>query len=322
MKDNIFLKLKAKLPDVQENILLKDYTTFKIGGPAEYFLLAKTKEEILNAIKVAKDLKIPIFIMGGGSNLLVLDNGVKGLVVKNQESIPIALRPNNVVEAPAGAVLEKVVDFSIENYLKGLEWSGGLPGTFGGAIRGNAGAFGGEIKDSIFEVQALDNKFNLRKLSNHECQFSYRSSIFKEKNWVVLAGSVRLQEGNKEELRKIADSRINYRNEKHPLEYPNAGSVFKNVNLELVPIEVQPLFLDKVKKDPFPIVPAAWFIIGTGLVGKKIGQAQISEKHSNYIVNLERAKASDVLELIDLIKKEVKMAYGINLETEIQTVGF
>lgn len=322
MRNDIFKSLKKELPGVKENILLGEYTTFKIGGLAEYFLLATKEKEIIHAIKVAKILKIPIFVMGGGSNLLVSDQGFKGLVVKNQDKSPIFLKPNNIVQAPAGIVFGELVNFSINKSLEGLEWAGGLPGTFGGAIRGNAGAFGGEIKDSVLKVRALDSKFNLKELSSLQCKFSYRSSIFKQENWVVLSASIKLKKGDKKKIKEISDSHINYRKEKHPLEYPNAGSIFKNVDFKKIPVKFQKLFLDKVKKDPFPIVPSAWFIIGAGLVGKKIGMAQISKKHSNYIVNLGGAKAEDVLKLIDLVKQKVKKVYNIKLETEIQLVGF
>ncbi len=318
MQDSIFETLKKQLPALQKGVLLKEHTTFKIGGPAEYFLLADKKEDIVKAIKLVKKLKIPIFIMGGGSNLLVADKGVKGLVVKNQDQSPVVVKPNYIIEAPAGMVLGKLVDFSIKKSLQGLEWAGGLPGTFGGAIRGNAGAFGGETKDLILEVVALDNRLRLRKLSYKQCRFSYRSSIFKEKNWMVLSASLKLQKGSQKALRQIANSHMDYRKEKHPLEYPNAGSVFKNVAFKDLAPKFQNLFADKVKQDPFPIVPSAWFIIGAGLTGKKIGGAEISQKHSNYIVNTGNATAKDVLKLITLVKKTVKKKYNISLEVEVQ----
>ncbi len=300
---------------------MKNHTTFKIGGPAEYFLFARKRRDLLRAIRIAKKLKLPVFVLGGGSNLLVSDNGIKGLVVKLQNKEPIILKRRNIIQTPAGIQLGKVVQFSIDKSLQGLEWSGGLPGTFGGAIRGNAGAFGGEIKDSILTVEALDNKLRLRKLSNEQCRFSYRSSIFKEKNWAVISAELKLVKGIKKNLKNIANSHIEYRKEKHPLEYPNAGSIFKNVDFRKVTLKIQKLFLDKVKKDPFLIIPSAWFIIGAGLAGKKIGQAQISKKHSNYIVNLGGAKAKDVLKLVELIKKKVKNKYNIELEIEVQFIG-
>jgi UDP-N-acetylmuramate dehydrogenase len=254
--------------------------------------------------------------------VLVSDKGFKGLIIRiknpKEELLVKELQGNIIIEAPAGIEIRQLVSFSVENGLQGLEWAGGLPGTFGGAIRGNAGAFGGEIKDSIFQVEAFDKNILLRKFSHKECQFSYRSSIFKKKQWIILSAQIKLKRGNKQELENIANSRINYRKEKHPLEYPSAGSVFKNVDVKKIPKKFQTLFFDKIKKDPFPIVPSAWFIIEAGLTGKKIGQAQISKKHSNYIVNLGGAKAKDVLQLIALVKKVIKKKYGVLLEQEIQ----
>lgn len=322
MRNDIFKALKKEFPGIRKNVLLANHTTFKIGGPAEYFLIVKSRGDLLKAVELAKLLKLPVFFLGGGSNLLVSDEGIKGLVVKNRDKGLIVSKSNNVIEASAGIILEELVELSIKKSLKGLEWAGGLPGTFGGAIRGNAGAFGGEIKDSILEVRALDNKFNLRKLSRKQCHFSYRSSIFKEKNWIVLSASVKLKRGSKKELEDISRSHVDYRRERHPLEYPNAGSIFKNVDFKEIPLKIRKLFLDKVKKDPFPIVPSAWFIIGAGLAGKRIGRVQVSEKHSNYIVNLGGATAKDVLFLIKVVKNKVKEKYNINLETEVQFVGF
>jgi UDP-N-acetylmuramate dehydrogenase len=322
MKDIIFESLQLALPSIQKNIPIASYTTFNIGGTAKYFLETSKKEDIVTALVLAKKLKLPFFILGGGSNVLVSDKGFKGLIIRiknpKEELLVKELQGNIIIEAPAGIEIRQLVSFSVENGLQGLEWAGGLPGTFGGAIRGNAGAFGGEIKDSIFQVEAFDKNILLRKFSHKECQFSYRSSIFKKKQWIILSAQIKLKRGNKQELENIANSRINYRKEKHPLEYPSAGSVFKNVDVKKIPKKFQTLFFDKIKKDPFPIVPSAWFIIEAGLTGKKIGQAQISKKHSNYIVNLGGAKAKDVLQLIALVKKVIKKKYGVLLEQEIQ----
>lgn len=322
MDNKTFGALKKLLPGVKKNIALADHTTFNIGGPAEYFFIAKRKEDVIKAIKAVKKLKLPLFIFGGGSNLLVSDAGLKGLVVRMQSNDKhFQVLSGNRVRAYAGVSLGVVISFSIKKSWQGLEWAGGLPGTFGGAIRGNAGAFGEEMKDTVTSVQALDSHFTSKSFTVAACKFSYRSSIFKEKNWTIVSATVKLKKGHKKELQAIAKSRINYRNEKHPLEYPSAGSVFKNVAVEKVSEEFKYLFLDKIKQDPFPIVPAAWFIIGAGLAGKKIGQAQISKKHSNYIVNLGGAKAKDVLRLIKIVKEKVKNKYHIDLEVEIQFIG-
>jgi len=311
--------IKKALPRVKAGVLLKNHTTFKVGGPAEYFYIARNEQDIVKAVNVAKKMKLPLFMFGGGSNLLVSDKGIKGLVVKIQNKT-IAVKKDTIV-ADAGVDMKGMVDSSIKASLGGLEWAGGLPGTFGGAIRGNAGAFGGEMKDSVSMVQAFDSRFTLRNFTNAQCKFSYRNSIFKEKGWTIVSATVALKKGSKKELRAIADSRIAYRNEKHPLEYPSAGSIFKNINVKDIPVEFLPLFKDKIKQDPFPIVPAAWFIIGAGLTGKTIGRAQISKKHSNYIINLGGAKTKDILMLIEFVKKNVKEKYSIPLEPEVQFVG-
>jgi len=320
MSADIFELLQKELPGVQKSTLLSAHTTFKIGGPAEYFFVAHEQEKILKAITLAKELQIPLFIFGGGSNLLVSNKGLKGLVVKINQEVKDFVIEGNTITASAGVELQSLVDFSTSHSLKGLEWAGGLPGTLGGAVRGNAGAFGGEIKDVVKEVQAIDGTFQLRTFSNHECDFSYRSSIFKKNNWIIIQITLQFQEGVTEELEKIANDRRQYRKDKHPLEYPSAGSIFKNVGFETLPREFQNEFADKVKQDPFPIVPSAWFIIGAGLVGKTIGKAQISEKHSNYIVNLGGATASDVLALIKFAKEAVKEKYEVDLEVEVQYV--
>jgi UDP-N-acetylmuramate dehydrogenase len=321
MTDPIFEKFKTVVPHIQRNVLLKNHTTFNIGGPAKYFLIAEKKEDIKNVLQVATQMKVSSFILGGGSNMLASDKGFDGLVIKIENKEPIILTAGNMITAPAGVTLGSIVDFSIENSLQGLEWAGGLPGTFGGAIRGNAGAFGGEMKDSIFEVQALDRNLKLKKLSNKQCAFSYRSSLFKQKNWIVLSASVKLKKGDKKKLREMSDSHIAYRKEKHPLEYPNAGSIFKNVDVKDLLPQWQKFFAEKIKQDPFPIIPSAWFIIGVGLTGKKIGKAQVSQKHSNYIINTSGAKAQDVVKLIAFIQSKVKKKYGIILEQEVQFLG-
>ncbi len=315
----MFKILKGELSGLQKNTSLSKHTTFGIGGPAEYFLIVQKEDDLVRAINLAKKLKLPVFVFGGGSNLLVSDKGLKGLVIKMQsESLEVQ---DQQVKADAGVTISTLVEFSVNRSLQGLEWAGGLPGTFGGAIRGNAGCFGAEMKDAILKVEALDTQLKLRTFNNKQCQFSYRNSIFKQKNWIILSATVQLKKGNKKILQSVANSHIQYRQEKHPLEFPNAGSVFKNIPVTALAPKFQKEFVNKIKQDPFPIVPAAWFIIGAGLTGRKIGGAQISTQHSNYIVNLGDASAKDVLELIDVVKIGVKEKYGIDLEMEVQFVG-
>lgn len=322
MKDEVFVAFKKVLPRIKKGVLLKKYTTFKIGGPARYFLVTEKKEEIIRAFALAKKLQLPTFVLGGGSNILASDCGFDGLVVKIHNAKPKFqiknTKGNITIKANAGAALEDLVKYSTKSSLQGLEWAGGLPGTLGGAIRGNAGAFGGEIKDSILKVEALDNHFNVRILTKKQCLFSYRSSIFKKKNWVVLSAILEFKKGNKENLQKIAQSNMNYRKERHPLELPNAGSIFKNCDFEEFSPTLKKSLLAVVKKDPFLVVPVAYLIAQAGLKGMKIGSAQVSEKHPNFIVNLGGARADDILKIIDFNKKSIKEKYGVNLEQEVQ----
>lgn len=322
MVDKFYTTFKKQFPAIKKDIPLKNHATFKIGGPARYFLIVKDKKNLVKALRVAKKLNLPIFVFGGGSNLLISEKGFNGLAVKIQNTDGIILKSANVVEAFAGLPIKNLISFTARNSLGGLEWAGGLPGTIGGAVRGNAGAFGGEIKDSVVKVEALDENLNLRKLNNKQCGFSYRSSVFKQKNWIILSVSVKLKKGNEKTIRKIAASNIKYRKDRHPMELPSAGSIFKNVPLS----DFSPQFQEKlaaiVKKDPFPIVPAAYLISETGLKGIKTGGAQVSEKHPNFIVNLGGAKSEDILGLINLVKKEIKKKFGVEMETEVQMVGF
>ncbi len=312
---NEFEALKQQLPGVRRDVRLKDHTTFRIGGPAKYFFVAKTSEDIEKAVSAARHFKIPFFILGTGSNVLAPDKGFSGLVVKIQNTKYKIL--NTKVWAEAGVSMATLVKETGELGLAGLEWAGGLPGTVGGGVRGNAGAFGGEIKDAIVQVEAIDQKGKRRTFSRKECQFRYRSSTFKEKNLVVLNSTFQLRKGKREEIQAVAKDHIRYREERHPLEYPNAGSIFKNCDAKKFSAKLQKQFKDVIKIDPFPVVPTAYLIAQAGLKGLRVLDAQVSEKHPNYIVNLGNARAKDVWELIVKVKKRIKKQFGIELEEEI-----
>ena len=317
---NELKEIKQEISGMQGNVSLKDYTTFNIGGPARSFLQAKTKEDIREGVKKAKELDLPVFILGDGSNLLVSDKGFAGLVIKI-ENCELKIE-NSLAYAQAGVEFPVIVKETIEQGLAGLEWAGGLPGTVGGAVRGNAGAFGGEVKDSIKEVEAIDSNGNLKTFTREECEFAYRSSIFKKENWIVLSVLFQLKQGDKKAMQAIAKDHMNYRKERHPLEYPNAGSIFKNCDLKLFSQELQKQFKDEnvVKVDPFPVVPTAYLIAQAKLQGLQVGDAQVSEKHPNYMVNRGSATSNDVLELIEKVKKAVKEKFSIDLEVEVQYV--
>jgi UDP-N-acetylmuramate dehydrogenase len=313
-------KILDLLPGIKKNIPLAPFTTFKIGGRAKYFYRAKTKEDLIFVLKLAKKLKLPFFVLGGGSNILVSDKGFNGLIIKNENS---KFRIQNLkLYTEAGVSFSTLVKETTRRGLAGLEWAGGLPGSIGGAILGNAGAFGGETKDTVILVEALDKNLKIRKLKKKQCKFSYRSSVFKKRGWIVLSAIMKLRKGDRKNLQKIVHHHIRYRQERNPLEYPNAGSVFKNCDLKKVPKKVRKIFKEVVKVDPFPVIPTAAIIAKSGLLGKKIGKAKISEKHPNFIINLGGAKAEEVIKLINLVKKKVKEKFGIKLEEEIRYLGF
>jgi UDP-N-acetylmuramate dehydrogenase len=393
------LKLKIK-----ENRPLAPYTNYKIGGPARYFceisLNLRQKESLIDAGKIIKALEwakkrnLPIFILGKGTNILVSDKGFPGLVIRlrdtrdnmqtnskiqitNNKQIlnsKFQIQNNNSkckITIGAGVLLSNVVNFALKNGLQGLEWAAGIPGTVGGAVRGNAGAFGSCMADVIKDVKVImlktdsiynnnatkfqisnfklqtNNKFQipkqqlrktnyeLKKLVNKEMNFKYRSSIIKEKGGIILGATLKLKKikNNKEKVKIIenANKYINYRRKHHPLEYPSCGSVFKNIEhiawnmehgIEEKTLNYKLQITNKSQISTLGIIPVAVLIAKAGLVGKKIGGAQISEKHSNFIINLGNAKAKDVLDLIKLCQEEVYKKFGVRLEREVELVGF
>lgn len=313
------MELSELLPQVEKNVALAPLTTFKIGGSAQYLFEAKTTEDVKKAIGAATKIGMPFFILAGGSNILFSDKGFQGLVIVI-ENTDWSINGTEVV-AEAGVSVDTLVTETGRRGLSGLEWAGGLPGSIGGAVRGNAGAFGGETKDTLTEVEVLDENNEVRTISNKECEFGYRTSVFKEKNWIILSATFQLHKGDTEEIEKIAASNIEYREKRHPLEYPNAGSMFKNCDVKNVSADIQEQFKDVLKVDPFPVLPTAALIDRAGLKGMKEGQAQVSEKHPNYIVNLGGATAQDVLTLIKKVKSVIKEKYGVELEDEVQYVS-
>ena len=313
--DSSILKL---LPGTKKNVPLAPYTTFQIGGNAKYFFAATTVKSIIQTVRAAKEVRIPFFVLGGGSNLLFSDRGFSGLVIHVQAKK--CHIEGTKLFCEAGVSMATAVRETGKSALSGFEWAGGLPGSVGGAIRGNAGAFGGETKDNILWVVALDAEGNEKLFSRKACRFSYRSSIFKEKGLVILSAAFALRKGSKRAIQETAASHIAYRRDRHPLEYPNAGSVFKNCDLkEFSPVlrkKLQPV----VKTDPFPVVPAAYLNDQAGLKGMRQHNIQISTKHCNFMVNLGEGKAKDVILLAQKVKKIVKKKFGVELEQEIEFV--
>ncbi|MBD3359162.1 MAG: UDP-N-acetylmuramate dehydrogenase [Candidatus Buchananbacteria bacterium] len=306
---------------IQTDVSLTPYTTFKIGGPAKYFFIAQNNEDLVRAVSYTRKLKIPHYILAGGSNLLISDNGYDGLIILNQAN-EIIFKDNNRVVADAGAKLFDLVNQTVEHGLTGLEWAAGIPGSVGGAIRGNAGAYRGEMADNIIGVEIMRGSKQFI-LSKEQCEFDYRDSIFKHNNDLIISGEWQLESGDKlksqEKIKEILEKRKN----NQPLEYPSAGCIFKNIEINSANLDK----IDNLKNLPaeylqYKKIPAAWLIEQTGLKGEKIGDAQISEKHANFIINLGQATAEQVKELIDLVKNQVKQKFDLHLEEEVQYLGF
>lgn len=306
---------------IVEGVSLAEHSNYRIGGPARFFCEAANEEQIREAVTFAREQRAPLFVLGGGTNLLIDDAGFAGLVLKPAFTELVA--NGDAITVGAGVSVGDLLKFTIAHSLSGLEWAGGLPGTVGGAIRGNAGAFRGEIKDRIMSVESFDVE-TLATISreNAACKFGYRNSIFKEKNGreIILRATLKLEKGDAQKIAAGIQDKINYRLERHPMEYPNIGSTFKNVDLKLVP-QIWRAEVEKViKVDPFPVVPTAYLISEAGLRGTQHGGAMVSQKHPNFIVNLGDAKAADVKFLIEVVKEKVFDKYGIRLEEEIQRV--
>ncbi len=320
--------IKQKLPDIQENVSLKNYTTFRIGGPAKYFFIAENEKEIKKAVETAKELNLKYFILGGGSNILISHKGFDGLVIKTQNS-RLRFQKNfggqaklKTIYVDAGVKLGELVKFSVDNNLTGMEWAAGIPGTLGGAIRGNAGAFGYSMADIIQEVTTLnkDLRFTIYDLRN--IKYGYRDSIFRSNKDIILSAILKLEKGDSKISEKKIQEYLQKRKSIQPLKYPSVGSIFKNILFS----EVSPEAFKKcLKLEQFRQsgkIPAGWLIENTGLSGKKIGGAQVSEKHSNFIINIGNARAEDVAILISLIKQKIRNKFDLQLMEEIEYIGF
>lgn len=305
----------------KEYVPLNEFSHYKIGGLADVFIEANDHADLVRALRWANEEEGSIFILGSGTNLIMDDLGYAGIVIK--PNIRFLEEVNGRVRAGAGTLMSELLDFAAERGLSGLEWAGGLPGTVGGAVRGNAGAFGGEVKDSIESVDSFDAEvMQPMRRSNTESRFGYRASVFKERKGkeVVTAATFKLKQGDHETIKKLIKEKIDYRSLRHPMEYPNIGSIFKNVNINEVPPRRLRAFRSVIKTDPFPVIPAAYLISEAGLKGVARGGAMVSPKHPNFIVNVFDAKACDVRSLMELVKQEVFKKFKVRLEPEVEIV--
>jgi len=290
---------------IKQNEPLANHCTYRIGGPARVLFLAANEREIIAGIETAEENRFKMMILGGGSNILFSDRGFDGLVLKLANNfIKIAEEKENraVVLAGAGAPLAALVKFALDNSLAGMEWAAGIPGTAGGAIRGNAGAFGREIGASVLRVRALEisgKSVVPAIVGKEDCAFGYRESVFKRnKNLVITAAKFVLEKGNANEIADKIKECAEKKRISQPLDFPSAGSVFKNP---------EGFFAAKIIED-------------CGLKGRSAGGAQISEKHANFIVNRGNARADDVLALIAQIKAAAKEKFAVDLKEEIEIV--
>ncbi len=277
---------------------MKKHTTFRAGGPAELFVNVQSSEACAELLSLARQLEIPVHILGKGSNLLVSDAGVEGLVLHLEPKNHIHREGNQLI-AWAGENLFSLCQFALEQELSGLEFAYGIPGSVGGAVYMNAGAYGGEVKDCLKWVSYLDENLEIQKLPAEQLDLSYRHSMFCGKEYVILEACFELKEGKKEEIKAIMDDVMFKRRDKQPLEHPSAGSTFKR------------------PEGAF----AAALIDQCGLKGRRVGGACISEKHAGFLVNDKQGSCQDILDLIAIVREEVKEKFGYVLETEVEFWG-
>ncbi|MBI3626950.1 UDP-N-acetylmuramate dehydrogenase [Candidatus Uhrbacteria bacterium] len=329
---DITQELKKRLGDaLLENEPLAKHSTFKIGGPAKFFVQGKTKDILIEAYKAARELKLPYLVLGGGSNLLVSDKGFEGMVlnVANDDIIVDDQKIFCGAGVPNAMLVKKAVDAG----LTGCEWAIVIPGTVGGSIRGNAGAYGGDFSQITEMVEAFDGQ-QIQAIHKPGINFGYRESIFKRSTnpHLILTAVLNLKKGVKAEVKKNMLAHLNKKNTEHPMGLPSAGCVFKNVELlpgsyvlkdpclgrptDFFKSEVPQEFIDRGN------VPSSFLIEAADLKGHRVGEVQVSPKHANYLVNLGKGRAEDVMILISIIKQKVRTTFGVQLKEEIQLVGF
>jgi UDP-N-acetylmuramate dehydrogenase len=303
----------------KENEPLAKHVNMKIGGPARFFVEAKSIQDVVDAVKLAKENDLKFFVLGGGSNTLVADEGFGGLVIK------IAMRNisinGDIVVAEAGAISASVARQTATVGLRGFEWAVSLPGTIGGAVRGNAGCFGGETKDNLVSVKLL-RKGDVINVATEDLKMKYRHSALKElgNDDVVLEATFKLTPGDKAEALALIDANLDKRKKTQPLGAASAGCMFKNFEY------TDESTLDKLKQDadvPEAMLKskrlaAGWLIDQAGLKGTKMGDAMVSTEHGNFLMNTGKATASQIAELISLVKMKIRNSYGIQLEEEVQ----
>ncbi len=305
--------------NLHQHVSLRPYTTFQIGGPADYFYGASDTAQTIDVLQWAREQKLPVLILGGGSNMLIPDDGFRGLVLQPQfKALHVA---GNEVIAGSGALLSELIHQTLSHGLVGLEFLAGIPGTIGGAVVGNAGTYGVDIASVVTMLEYIDlDTLRVEEKLVEEITFGYRDSSLKQQNSMLTAVSFQLNSGDVSTSQKLIDERLAIRAAKHPHE-PSAGCIFKNIIMsqtDLTKIESEGLDIEQFQK--YDKIPAGFLIEQCGLKGFHIGGAQVSPRHANYIVNTGKATAEDVIKLMSLIKQKVRDTYGIQLQEEVRLI--
>jgi UDP-N-acetylmuramate dehydrogenase len=300
--------------DVREDVQLRNLTRFALGGRAHGLVDASTEDALARALVIVYDAGVTHAVIGGGTNLIPADEGFPGVILRYTAK---AIEANGVlVTVEAGAVLQDLVDFAISRGLKGLETMTGIPGWVGGAVYGNAGAYGHSIQERIEWVRIFDGK-QFREIGNCACEFQYRESIFKKrKEWILVSAGLRLEPGDPEVLRQTAEDILKIRNQKYPPGMCCAGSIFKNLILSGLGSEVQAQIPAKVIREGK--VPSAFFLEEVGAKGMVNGGIRVADYHANLIYNSGEGTSRELREIVDTLKLRVKSTYGLELEEEVQ----
>lgn len=278
---------------------MKKHTTFRIGGSADYYVLPKTIEEVQQVVEACKEAEIPYYVLGNGSNLLVSDKGYRGVIIQLYRNLNQIEVEGTKIRAQVGALLSQIAGEALRHCLTGFEFAAGIPGTLGGAVVMNAGAYGGEMKDVLQEVTALSKDGEIKVLSREELNLGYRTSVIGREGYIALEAVIALKEGKEETIRATMEDLKERRTTKQPLEYPSAGSTFKRP---------EGYFAGKLIQD-------------TGLRGFSVGGAQVSEKHCGFVINKDNATAQDVIELMKEVSDRVEAKFGVPLEPEVKKLG-
>lgn len=295
---NELLKIMSE-EQVKTEEPMKNHTTFRVGGPAEFFVMPRTAEEVKKVIDLCRRESFPYYIIGNGSNLLVSDQGYRGVALQIYKEMSCIEIEENVIVAQAGALLSAIANKALENGLTGFEFAAGIPGTLGGACVMNAGAYGGEMKDVLKEVTVLTEEGEVLTIPKENLELGYRTSIIARKGYIVLEARIQLREGEKEAIKSLMEELKDKRVSKQPLEFPSAGSTFKRP---------EGYFAGKLIQD-------------AGLRGFSVGGAQVSEKHCGFVINRENATAADVAELMRQVSARVEEEFGVKLEPEVKRLG-